>query len=285
MGMIYLLDSPGTIVPARLNINMLDEPMLVRAAMLKDKPELAVLPLNMGAILYNMGLPYQVIAIPVWGTLYLLGSETTVTDWQSMKNKRIYLMGKGTTPDILFRYLLSFHNLTPDKDVILDYSFPTHIDLANAVAAGKAGLAVISEPLVTLARSSNPSVKQIMDLNTEWAVAFPGHQMPQTALMGRKDFVHDHPDWVVRICEAWIRSINEVNDHPELSAARIVFHKILPNPAIAVKSIPGCHLKFRYASDIRPEIGQFLQVFLTFNPDAVGGKLPDEQFIFQKPGH
>jgi NitT/TauT family transport system substrate-binding protein len=254
--------------------------------MLKDQPELAVLPLNMGAILYNKNLPYQVIAIPVWGTLYLFGTDTAINSMPSLKNKRIFLMGKGTTPDILFRYLLNIHGLKPDKDVILDYSFPTHIDLANSVSAGQVKLAVISEPLVSLVRARNPSIRQIMDLNSEWAKAFPGNPaMPQTALMGRKDFIRDHPQWIIKICEAWNRSINQVNLHPDRAAGRIVFYKILPDPAIAVNSIPRCNLKFRYASEIRPEIGQYLQVFFTFNPDAVGGKLPDEQFICQKPDY
>ena len=286
MGMIYLIDSPGQVIPEQLNIEILDEPMLVRARILKDQPELAVLPLNMGAILYNKGLPYEVIAIPVWGTLYLFGSDSTVNSWQSLKNKRVYLMGKGTTPDILFRYLLNIHGLKADQDVILDYSFPTHIDLANAVSAGQAHLAVISEPLVSLARARNPSILQVMDLNAEWAKVFPGNpEMPQTALMGRKDFIRDHPDWIRKICAAWSRSISQVNLHPKQAAERIVFHKILPDPAIAVQSIPGCNLKFRFASDVRPGIAQYLQVFFTFNPDAVGGKLPDEQFICQKPDY
>ena len=286
LGMIYLIDSASQVIPEQLHIEILDEPMLVRARMLKDKPELAVLPLNMSSILYNKGLPYQVIAIPVWGTLYLFGSDTSISSWQSLKNKRIYLMGKGTTPDILFRYLLNIHGLKLDQDVTLDYSFPTHIDLANAVTAGQVELAVISEPLVSLVRARNPSILQIMDLNAEWAKAFPGNPaMPQTALMGRNDFIRDHPEWIRKICEAWNRSIDQVNLHPEQAAERIVFYKILPDPAIAVNSIPRCNLKFRYASEIRSEIRQYLQVFFTFNPDAVGGKLPDEKFISQKPDY
>lgn len=286
MGMIYLIDSPGHIISEPLTIEILDEPMLIRARILKEKPELAVLPLNMGAILYNKGLPYQVIGIPVWGTLYLFGSDSTVNDWSSMRKKRFFLMGKGTTPDILFRYLLKFNGLNPEGDVILDYSYPTHIDLANAVSAGQAGLAVISEPLVSLAQARNPSIKQIMDLNVEWAKSFPGYpEMPQTALLGRADFIRDHPEWVIKIAQAWSRSINQVNHHPEEAAERIVFHDILPDSAIAVRSIPRCNLKFRFASEIRPEIRHYLGVFFTFNPDAIGGKLPDEKFIFQKPDH
>lgn len=286
MGMIYLIDSPARIIPEPLIIEILDEPMMVRARMLKNKPELAVLPLNMGAILYNKGLPYEVIAIPVWGTLYLFGTDSTVQDWTSLKNKRIFLMGKGTTPDILFRYLLNIHGINPEEDLILDYSYPTHIDLANAVSAGQAPLAVISEPMVSLAKSINPAIIQILDLNKEWAGAFPGNPaMPQTALMGRSDFIRDHPGWVRKIAEAWSRSIDEVNSNPSGAAERIVFHKILPATDLAVSSIPRCNLKFRFASEISSEIGQYLQVFFTFNPDAVGGKLPDEKFICPKPDY
>jgi NitT/TauT family transport system substrate-binding protein len=209
-----------------------------------------------------------------------------VIDWQSLKSKRIYMMGKGTTPDILFRYLLKFHNLDPDVDVFLDYSFPTHIDLANAVSAGHAQLAVISEPMVSLAKSLNPDIQEIMDLNKEWSRAFPENPlMPQTAFIGRTDFIRDHSDWINAICNAWIKSINEVNGFPEKAAELIVFHKILPNKITAIKSIPGCNLRFRYASEVRPEIAQYLQVFLTFNPKTVGGRLPDEQFISQKPNY
>jgi len=286
MGMIYLIDSPARIISEPINIEIIDEPMLIRAKLLKDKPELAVLPLNMAAILYNKGLPYQLIAIPVWGTLYLFGSDSSVIDWQSLKSKRIYMMGKGTTPDILFRYLLKFHNIDPDLDVFLDYSFPTHIDLANAVSAGHARIAVISEPMVSLAKSLNPSIQEIMDLNKEWSRAFPANPfIPQTALLGRTDFIKDHPEWISTICNAWIKSIEEVNNDPGKAAERIVFHGILPDKNTAIMAIPGCNLRFKYASDLRPEIGQYLQVFLTFNPNTVGGRLPDDQFISQKPNN
>lgn len=286
MGMIYLIDSPNQVEQEQLNIEILDEPMLVRARLLKDKPELAVLPLNMAAILFNKGLPYQVIAIPVWGTLYLFGSDTTVKGWKTLENKRIFLMGKGTTPDVLFRYLLSIHGLIPDKDVILDYSFPTHIDLANAVSAGQAQLAVISEPLVSLVRAKNASIVQLMDLNAEWESALPGNpEMPQTALIGRTDFIRNHQELTGSICESWRLSIDRVNRDPDQAARKIVFHNILPDEQVAKNAIPGCNLKFRYAFEIRPVIEQYLQVFFTFNPDAVGGKIPDEEFIYQKPDY
>ena len=41
------------------------------------------------------------------------------------------------------------------KRLTLDYRYPTHIDLANAVASGQALLRVISEPLVSQVMQKN----------------------------------------------------------------------------------------------------------------------------------
>lgn len=286
MGMIRLFDQSSTLIPEKLDIGIIDEPMMVRARMLKDRPELAVLPMNMAAILWNKGVRYQVVAVPVWGTLYLAGTDSTLVTWEQLRNRKVNLMGKGTTPDILFRCLLKKHGLEPDRDVQLDYSFPTHIDLANAVIAGKAEIAVLSEPLVTLARERNPRIGIRMDLNREWASAFPElPRLPQTAFLGREDFIRQHPGWVRTIADAWSASIDSLNDDPAPYLDKIVTQGILPSAAIARKSIPGSNLAFSYASDIRPMIMEYLRVFYTFNPDAVGGKLPDEEFICEIPAH
>ncbi len=286
MGMINLIDSAATATSVPLRIEILDEPMQVRARMLVDKPEIAVLPLNMAAILYNKGIDYQVLAIPVWGTLYLFGSDTTVKTWQDLKGKTVHLMGKGATPDILFRYLLGKQGLVPETDIRLDYTFPTHIDLSNAVIAGKADLAVISEPLVSLAQSRNPSIHEIMDLNREWARAVPENPtLPQTAILVRADFARDNPGLLAEIMETWSRSTTYVNRNSSEAALRIASNRILPDSVVALQSIPRCNLLFRYAGEIRPVIAAYLKVFLTFNPDAIGGQMPDEAFIYQKQDH
>ncbi len=286
MGMVYLLDSPTAVIPEKLNIEIIDEPMTVRARMLKESPEFAVLPMNMAAILYNMGLPYRLIAVPVWGTLYLVGNDTARADWPSLKNSTIHVMGKGSTPDILFRCLLKKHGIDPDRDLVLDYSFPTHIDLANAVIAGRAPLAVLSEPMASLAMQKNPAILQKLDLNREWAASFPENpQLPQTAFLGRTDYIRAHPEQAELICSAWARSEKAVNSNPEAAALRISAHGILPAGDVALRSIPRSNLSFRLASEIRPTIMEYLSVFYTFNPDAVGGRMPDEKFIFEIPDH
>lgn len=198
MGLIHFIDSISKVENATVDIKILDEPLQVRKMMLDGTADFALLPTTMAAILYNKGLEYRLMAIPVWGTLYLFGSDTTIKTWEDLKNKRIHVMAKGMTPDILLRYLLVKYGLDPEKDVNLDYSFPTHIDLANAVASGIAELGVISEPLVSLAISKNKKSDIIFDLNTEW-YNIEGVPLAQTAIMAKADLLSKRPGWQKRL--------------------------------------------------------------------------------------
>jgi NitT/TauT family transport system substrate-binding protein len=248
--------------------------------MFKDKPEMVVLPLNMAAILYNKGLPYQIQAITGWGSLFLIGMDNGISGWDDLRGRKIYVMGRGATPDILFKFLLQVNGLQPGRDVDLDYSFPTHIDLANAVAAGQAHLAVLPEPSVSLVRSKNPVVRIIMDLNRAWSQTSPEHpSLPQTALMVRKEILTPDTLFIRDILNRYRMSIDSVNRKPSAAAGKIVKAGILPDPAVAVAAIPGCNLEYRMAFEVYPEIKNYLSILYKFRPVTVGGRIPDEGFI------
>jgi len=278
MGMIRLIDSISRADHPGMRIELLNEPMQVRKMMLDGSADYAILPTTMAAILYNKGLDYRLIAIPVWGTLYLFGTDTAITRWEDLRGKRIYAMARGMTPDVLFRHLLEKNGISPDTDVTLDYSFPTHIDLANAVSAGQAELAVISEPLVSLVMQRNKNIRPIFDLNREWE-RLQGIPMAQTAFLGSAGALR-HPDQVERLVAAYERSTRWVNQHPDSAAALIVKYGILPDEEVALRSIPRSNLDFVRAGDIRIQVGEYLEVFYRMNPDIIGGKMPDEDFIY-----
>ena len=278
MGMIRLIDSISRAGHPDMKIEILNEPMQVRKMMLDGSADYAILPTTMAAILYNKGLDYRLIAIPVWGTLYLFGSDTTITRWDDLRNKRIYAMARGMTPDVVFRYLLGQNGISPDTDITLDYSFPTHIDLANAVAAGRAELAVISEPLVSLVMQKNKNIRAIFDLNLEWDRA-QGIPMAQTAFLGSTEMLK-HPQQAEQLISAYERSSRWVNQNPDSAAALIVKYNILPDEEVALQSIPRSNLDFVRAGSIRSQIAEYLEIFYHMNPDIIGGKLPDEDFIY-----
>lgn len=280
MGMIRMIDSLNNGTGHSLEVKILNEPLQVRKMMLDGTADFAILPTTMAAIMYNKGLKYKLVGIPVWGTLYLAGSDSGVAGWEDLKNKRIYVMARGMTPDVMFRYLLRKNGIDPDKDVTLDYSFPTHIDLANAVAAGQAGLAIISEPLASLVIRRNKNIRMIFSLEKEWN-KLDNIAIAETAFLGKESVINNDPDIVKRIVSAYSFSSRWVNKYPDSAATLIVKYGILPDNEAAFNAIPGSNLKFERADEVRKEIGDYLNVFYKLNPDIVGGKMPDENFIYR----
>ena len=279
MGMIKLIDSLSSLSGRSIKVEILNEPIQVRKLVIDGTADFALLPTTMAAILYNRGMDYQLVAIPVWGTLYLFGSDTTITSWEHLRGKRVNMMAKGMTPDVLFRHLLIQNHIEPDKDISLDYRFPTHIDLANAVAAGQATLGVISEPLVSQVIQRNPSVKAIFDLNQEWENL---HNAPlaQTALLVKRSVIQSNSVLLDDFLKSYEYSTNWVNQNPDSAAKLIVKYNILPNFEVARNAIPRSNLKFVRARGIEMQIEEYLKVFYLMNPDIIGGKIPDENFYF-----
>ncbi len=278
IGMIKMIDSLNQSDNQNIEIKIYNEPIQVRKLMLENEVDFAILPTTMGAILYNKGLPYKLAAIPVWGTLYLFGNDSTVKTWNDLKGKRINLMAKGMTPDVLFRYLLVQNGIDPNQDIILDYSFPTHIELANAVAANQADLAVISEPMVSLVMQKNKQVYPIMDLNAEWKKV---NEIPiaQTAFLVHHDFILQNKIELERILQSYKNSSSWVIQNQEKAAELIVKYNILPNTEVAISTIPRCNLDFRKASEMKKEITQYLKSFYELNPVIIGNKIPDDNFF------
>lgn len=281
ISMIRMIDSLHEIGEKKVDFQIRNEPMQIRPLLFQEKVEFAVVPTNMASILYNKGVNYKLAAVPVWGTLYLFGDRKETTSWEDLKGQKIYLMAKGMTPDVMFRYLLEKNGLDPQKDVQLDYSFPTHIELANAVASGKAKLGVISEPLVSMVMSKNNRVKPVISLNDAWKKQ-TGMEIPQTALLVHQDFAKENRQTVSQFLERYDESIRWINNNPEKGSKMIVSHKIIDSEKVAQQSIPRCNMRFRYAHEINNMVEDYLEIFYSMNPDIIGGKLPDENFYFRK---
>lgn len=281
MGMVQMADSLSRSGDTTLKIEIVSEPMMVRKMMIDGSADFCVLPTTMASVLYNKGIDYQLIAIPVWGTLYLFGDKSVqINSWQDLKGKRVFVMAKGMTPDLLFRYLLHRNGIDPDNNIILDYSFPTHIDLANAVAAGKAQIGIISEPYVSLVMQRNKNIIPFMNLDAEWS-KIEGIPIAETALLGRREVIEKHPDIVEQLIHNYAQSSIWVNAHPVEAAGLIVKYRILPDTAAALRAIPYSNLKVVDCSEVKRDINEYLKVFFNMSPESIGGKLPDEKFYYK----
>ncbi|MGN0033532.1 MAG: ABC transporter substrate-binding protein [Candidatus Limimorpha sp.] len=268
LGMLRVIDS--------ISVPIFNEPLQVRKMMLDSSADFAVLPSNMAALLFNKGLDYRLVAVSTWGTLYLCGSDD-IGSWDDLRGRKVYLMAKGMTPDVLFRHLLIKNGLTPYQDVDLDYRFPTHIDLANATTAGIAGISVISEPYLSYALLKNPSLKILMSLHDEWEKA-EGTTLPETAFVCKGEILDNNPELVDRLVDAYRRSAEWVNGNLGEAAELAVKHGIIADTAAARLSIPRSNLKVVDIRDARDNMERYLKILYDFDPNIIGGRILDERY-------
>jgi len=262
---------------------LFDEPLRVRALMLREEVDIAVLPSTTGALLYNRGVPYHIAAISVWGNLYLLGPSGEKWNWKEAAGKRIFLMARGMTPDILFRYLATRNGLDPAQDLNLDYSYPTHTDLAQALAAGKATYGVMAEPQVSMILEKNPELDRILDLNAAWGRLWDDSlSIPQTAILVHAGFAEAHPERLEQFLENYAGAVEWVNAFPEAAGRLSDSLGIMKGPETVARSIPSSNIRFRRAGEVKQTLQDYYRVFYEFDPRILGGKMPDESFIYEK---
>ncbi|WP_455382109.1 ABC transporter substrate-binding protein, partial [Salinispira pacifica] len=146
MGMIRLLDGPAQIEEGvSASYEVVGTPELMVSRILSGEVDVASLPLNLAAKLYNSGVDYRLAAVNVLGVLYLVSDGEEVSSLDDLAGKTVYLTGKGANPDILFRYILTENGLKPDKDVMLNFNYD-QVELSSMMIAGRVKLALLPEP-------------------------------------------------------------------------------------------------------------------------------------------
>jgi len=281
LSIIKMMDD-GRLKYQNLPVNFIirNEPSQIKSLMFRNEVDFAFLPGTMAAMLYNNGIDYQLVSVPLWGSMYLVCTGDSVLSLSDLKGTTVYQMGRGVVPDIVFRYILSAHHMIPDQDVMISYNFPSHVELANAVRAGVAPLGILSEPQVSLILKQNDKARVILDLAKEWDKV-TGDSIPfaQTMIVVKRSLAEDHPDVVKNFIQEFNNNIDWIKSHQAEAGGLMVKHQMLPDSAAAVASIPRCNLGYSKEPELKKQVLSFYRVLFDLNKDVLGGKIPDENFF------
>nr|MBL0716795.1 ABC transporter substrate-binding protein [Desulfobacterales bacterium] len=186
-------------------------PDLIAAKAISGEVDFIIVPTNMGAKLYNKGVPYKMAAITIWGNLYLVSSQN-INTWQDLKDKHIYLHAQGLSPDVVFRFLLKSHGLNPEKDVNITYLTGPHA-LAMSFLGGKSKISMMPEPMLSKVMKRKPDTRIVFDLQKEWQKATGSSHtgFPQGSIMIKNSILKKYPDIANRFLNKYKESIAWVN--------------------------------------------------------------------------
>lgn len=133
----------------------------ITTALINGDVDIAALPTNAAANIYNKTTGgVKILAVNTLGCLYLLTNQNaTVASFADLKGKTVYVPAQN--PTFIFTYLCRQNGLEIGKDVIINStSYAKPADLREAVANGLVDIAVLPEPMVTMAISAAAAAAQ-----------------------------------------------------------------------------------------------------------------------------
>lgn len=246
--------------------------------------DIAIMPTNAAANLYNKGADIAMLGVTNFGSLYVVGNGESAETLSELAGKVVYSIGEGNVPDMVFRILLKNAGLEFEKSenaidgkVALQY-VSDGTALIGQLDAKENIYGVISEPAATVALGKAEGAKRMLDIQKLYGDAFGGTGYPQAALVVKKSFLDGHKSYVAKFVKAFREGAkwSETNPDEALAALKDAGSTAVPklNAAIA----KGCNLGFTTAADAKEQLVDFYTELSGLKAAAIGGKLPADEF-------
>lgn len=285
MGMVSLMDDVdnGKVDSENYKFTIAASIDEVTPAISQGETDIASVPANVASVLYNkLEGGVQVLAVNTLGVLYIVENGDTVQSAADLKGKTIYASGKGATPEYALNYILQQNGLDPAADVTIEWK-SEHSECVAALAQDPSGIAMLPQPFVTTAQMKNPDLRVALDLTEEWDKVQEDAQEPGALLTGvvvvRTEFAKENPEAVSDFLERYKASVDFVNENVD-EAAQLVGQYDIVTAEVAQTAIPECNIVCITGDEMQEKLSGYLSVLNDQNPEAVGGKLPDDDFYY-----
>ena len=265
------------------NFTIVSDPQQAVAAVSNRSADIAAVPTNLASTLYKRtSSNVQVLAVNTLGVLSILENGDSIKSVADLRGKTIYTSGQGANPEYILRYALEKNGLDPDKDVKIEF-VADNDTLGTLVINGTAKVAMVPEPKATACLKNNTSVKSVLNMTEEWSkVSGDTSTLMMGCVIARKEFVQEHPDAVKKFLTEYEASINAVKADVPAAAQLCVTHGIIPQAPIAQAAIPNCNITYVDGAEMKTQLSGYLKVLFDYNPKAIGGSLPADDFYYEK---
>ena len=263
---------------------------LVGAAVTSGKYDIACVPTNMAAQLYNTSGNIVVLALNCLNSLYVItDNNTTIDSFEDLEGKTIYTC-KGGTPAPILRTLLAQLNI--NANVVTEYNgnvIAKPENLPAVIMGGGASIVVAPEPIITsslLQLKSNPDTDLEysidIDLGEVWDECFDT-SIAMGCIVANKSVVENHKSAVDAFLEEYEASINYVANPENIdNSAQLIkdtgIMAAVPAAKTALTNLNrGGYIAYVDGAMMKNTL---INVFGAFGMPIIGGKLPENDFYY-----
>jgi len=232
---------------------------------------------------FNRGAGTRMVNVVTWGVLYVMARDESITRVEDLAGRKILLSNKNEAPDLLFRLILRWAGLDPDRDVTLEY-VGSPGEAVPLFLAGRGDVAVMHEPAATAAmlraaQEGRPIFRALDVAEIYGRHTGRGPRIPQVGLAVSAKFLADSPEIVAAAHAACVEAGSWANAHPDEAGAATGPVLGLPAPVVAA-SVPHVRLDVLSARQAREDIELYFHHLMELSPAIVGGGVPQADFYW-----
>lgn len=243
--------------------------------MLKREGDIAIIPSNFSAQLYNKKLGYKILGTVGWGSFYVISRED-IKSLDELKGKEIYTFGKGLTPDIIFQSILKSKELD-SKDVKINY-LSNGNEVVSLYLGKKADTIVIPEPMLSKILTKNLGTNIVANLNDEWKnLVNSDLGYPQATLVIKEEIYNSNPKLMEEFVNELKSSVAFLYKDREKTIQYIKENGLGVDTTILDKILTRANIFYTPILDCQEEYNRYFEVLEKVNSKVIGGKIPDEE--------
>ena len=251
-------------------------------SVMKSEPDIAIVPSNLAATVYNKNKEYKIAATVGWGSFYIGTSDPEVKSLNELKGKEVYNIGKGLTPDIITRTILKDKGIDIENDINLTY-VDSVTELAPIILSGKSKYAVIPEPALSSVQTKDENFKIIMNLNDEWkALNNSEYGYPQSTVIVKSNLIDNDKNFVNGVLDKIDESSKWMYEDKETLGTYCEEIGISAKKPIVMKSVDRSNIKYVRINECYDEYKNYFDKLNQFEPKTIGGNVPDDEIYMEK---
>lgn len=238
---------------------------------IKEKDYLYVIPVNLGAKLYNKNKDLQLIGVLSDGLLSII-SKDNYNNIKDINNKTIFIGAQGSSPDVISRYIFSKN----DMDMKINYR--SSQEIFKLLISKKTDLAVLPEPLASLALIKNKDLKRSFIHKDLWKNINNSSSIPQVALFAPKKVINLHKEEIEKLIASYKASLIWIDENKEAASefGLKVLGLKMPKPAFT-EAVKFMNLTFTEGKDSREDVEGYLKALMEVDKNIIS-RLPGDDF-------
>lgn len=247
--------------------------------MLKREGDIAIVPSNFSAQLYNKKLGYKILGTIGWGSFYVV-SRDNINSLEELKGKEVYTFGKGLTPDLIFQSILEKKGI--NKNSIKINYLSSGNEVASLYLGKKVDTIVIPEPMLSKVLSKSPTSTIVANLNDEWKnITNSDLGYPQSTLVIKEEIYETNPKFVKEFMNKLTESISKLYKNSGETVENVKRNSLSIDTSVLNKVLTRANIFYTPIIDCKEEYNNYFKILELTNKKVIGGKLPDEE-IFAK---